>query len=770
MKLLLSTLLLTLFLQAPPSAAQERPPFRLIPIPNREHGYGNFESIALNSKAEFDSFIAGTSKQGGWNSHAAFVDALRNANIDFTREALVLLRHTEGSGTVRVTFETPTLVKRKLVCQIRGKALTGGGTMDMAYYCFAVVVSRSAVSEVELRDVVGGFEERELPPVVFPIRTQSSNSPGSSPADKANSNHEEEAIARLFAMIDELKSEPDTPAAALLQSEIADVLWRSDEPAARAIFRAAFDSVTQLKIDSSSSLDAEAKRLALREGRRRANAIKTILKRYGFHDQKGAENWLQDLENRLQDEKKNSARGSRMSVEQAELIGEIAVGLVRQDPKEAARLGALSLTAESIPTSFSRLMIALRSVDQTLSDELFRQALLTMRANGLRYDSTLVSLANYEFFANGRPFQPGTSGGEIGLLIQYFVDAAGAQLALLQGGALTPEQQASLGSLYSFLNSRALPIVALNAPAKLTLLQSNLAEIARGLTPEQRQQAERAASFHRQPDAGENDSDVDAQIRRAEQEKDVDTRDYLFRDLVVQLMRGLPEKALEVARKIDDLELRAQSEDDVYLVMLEDAFRSNSNETAKSVALKINDKASQARWLAEIAVRRPRSKSKPFDEAAATASLSEAYTIAMKSDNDAAKVDALMFIAQQFLQFNRDRGFEIVSDALKIANRVDPKPRTPFKAKGPGGGIISMTVVNGKERSTVFRPTLQSITFNEIADFAKTDYLQATGLGDNLTSHLLRAKYFIAIGRSILGVPREGPAYELTLEDLLNPN
>jgi hypothetical protein len=46
------------------------------------------------------------------------------------------------------------------------------GTMDMAYYCFAVVVSRSLVSEVELRAVEGGFKERKLAPIVFPIRAQ----------------------------------------------------------------------------------------------------------------------------------------------------------------------------------------------------------------------------------------------------------------------------------------------------------------------------------------------------------------------------------------------------------------------------------------------------------------------------------------------------------------------------------------------------------------------------------------------------------------------
>jgi hypothetical protein len=185
MKLFLSAVLLTLVFQAGPLSAQERPAFRVIPILNKENGYGNFESIAFNTKTEFESFLAGTSKQPGWNSRQAFVDALQNANIDFTREALVLLRHSEVSGSVRVTFETPTLVDRKLVCKVRGKAVTGG-TMDMAYYCFAVVVSRAVISELELRDVVGGFKERELAPVIFPIRAQ--------PADKQRTKPNEKTI------------------------------------------------------------------------------------------------------------------------------------------------------------------------------------------------------------------------------------------------------------------------------------------------------------------------------------------------------------------------------------------------------------------------------------------------------------------------------------------------------------------------------------------------------------------------------------------------
>jgi len=145
--------------------------FRVILISKRENGYSNFASIAFTSKDEFDSFIRRTSTQIGWNNRQGFEDVLRNAKVDFTQEALVLLRNTEPSGSVQVTFETPTLQDGKLRCDIRGKAIPPGflGTADMAYYCFAVAVSKSAVTQVELHAVEGGFQERPLAPIVFPI-------------------------------------------------------------------------------------------------------------------------------------------------------------------------------------------------------------------------------------------------------------------------------------------------------------------------------------------------------------------------------------------------------------------------------------------------------------------------------------------------------------------------------------------------------------------------------------------------------------------------
>ena len=65
------------------------------------------------------------------------------------------------------------------------------------------------------------------------------------------------------------------------------------------------------------------------------------------------------------------------------------------------------------------------------------------------------------------------------------------------------------------------------------------------------------------------------------------------------------------------------------------------------------------------------------------------------------------------------------------------------------------------------RPTLNSIDFNQLSAFAERDYLRTSGLGDDLKDHLLRAKYFIALARTILHLPRQGAGYQRTLEEML---
>ena len=170
MKVMLCCLLLATLFHPGQLTNQSTQSFRIIPIPKRG-GYSNFESIVLMSKNDLDSFLTDASMQIGWSNKQEFEDALLNAKLDFSKEALVLLRHTEGSGSVQVTFETPILQGTNLLCEIRGKPIPPGygGTADMAYYCFAVAVSKAQVRQVELQAIEGLFPQRRLAPIVLPI-------------------------------------------------------------------------------------------------------------------------------------------------------------------------------------------------------------------------------------------------------------------------------------------------------------------------------------------------------------------------------------------------------------------------------------------------------------------------------------------------------------------------------------------------------------------------------------------------------------------------
>ena len=581
------------------------------------------------------------------------------------------------------------------------------------------------------------------------------------PAEDTKLAQQQEIIGRLVGIANELKAEADKPGAALLQSEVADVLWRFDEPAARSIFRVAFDTVRQEITNNASS--AAEKPGSLVQSQQRTSAIRTILKRYGSHDRKGADGWLREFENDVKSKQANPNNGFRLSQEQAELLADIAAGMASQDAREAQRLGLLSLSAARIPSSFGRLLMALRDRDKALSDILFRQALLSMRSNGFAYDPALVPVSNYAFFSNGMPF-PDVAKEDLGLLMQYFVDAAVAQAALARGGTSRASgDQTALGSFYSFLSNRALPIVSRNAPDKAVLLQSNLADIAQALTDDQRRQAEMLASL-RHPDSEQpsgDDADIDSRIRRAEQEKNVATRDFLFRNLAMELMNGEAERALDVARKIDDQQLRAQTEDDVYLVLMQKAFGIASDTAAKSIALKFNDLPRRARWLAQIAGR-----SKDRTETAEL--LSQAHAIAAKSDNTPVKLEVLLFIAKQFVRFDQVRGFEIFSEAVSLTNRLEKAPPQPSKSAVPVMRVIRITVIDGQEVSTDDRVTLDSIDFNQVSAFVERDYLRTNFLGNDIKDRFLRSKYFIALARSVLQVPRQGSGYERTLESLIS--
>ncbi len=129
-------LLLIWAVQGPPIEGVRR-----VAIPAEEHGYNQFFSMVIGSQEQLDTFLRGVEGREGWNNRAGFTKGIADAKLDFSKESLILIRHTEGSGSIWVRFYLSSEADGSLTARIyRGipPTLTG----DMKYYCFAIAVRK----------------------------------------------------------------------------------------------------------------------------------------------------------------------------------------------------------------------------------------------------------------------------------------------------------------------------------------------------------------------------------------------------------------------------------------------------------------------------------------------------------------------------------------------------------------------------------------------------------------------------------------------------
>jgi hypothetical protein len=553
------------------------------------------------------------------------------------------------------------------------------------------------------------------------------------------------SLSLLRSVADESKGETDKPAAALLQAEAADTLWQFDEVGARSLFRLAFETA-RTEPAEASAIDKEAKAKQIDLARRRAFTLREIIVMVGKHDRPTAERFLASLnENKTNKE----ATANQTSQPNAEFLAYLAVQLVKTNPDEAQRLGLLSLNSQEVPSAFGRLLIALKSVDSSKGDALFKAAIEAMR-RGVSPGAALSVLSNYVFLNAGSEIII-TDASNAALFVDYLLEAANVQLALARDArnAKAPMPESAV-RLTNFLALRGLAIVGRTAPDKLVLLRSTFNELSSALSQQQLDDLKLMTTGVRQMEAMNSRSEggLDEEIQRAEREKDAVVRDQLWRRLATGMMRGDPDRALQLADKIDDKALREQTQDDINLVEAADVLRGGSYENARQVALKFNDTNLRSKTLAEVADRVwARSKNREK----ATELLSEAYEIAAKGEPSADRAAITLLLAQKFVKLDSERSFSLLDAAIRTINHVQIAGQ-PSPSLLPRGrfGVIHITVVGGVELTTGVHATLDSLSFSGLAGLVKTDYYRSRNLGDNIQNKILRGQYLITLAQSFL--------------------
>lgn len=547
--------------------------------------------------------------------------------------------------------------------------------------------------------------------------------------------NQQDAVDLLKSLARSLKSEQDKVGAGIIQARIANELWAFDEPFARETFRWAFDGISQ---STAADLPKEKQATFIK---RQATALKDVLRLFGLHDTKQAVAWLKAFES-----ERVSNTATKPDSSRPDLFMQIAAQLAMTDPEQAARLGIAALAGDRIPEGFGTLLFSLSRNSTNLSDDLFRAAIATLRRNNYVHDLAILILANYLFTSDGELHSTG-SVENAQLLANYFVDGAWKQL----GGDGNPVSPSS-ASFYTTLELRAVPIVSRYAPARLPELRGQMTRIASGLNSEQRQRTDllRTSQQQQAAVAGRYNQSLDEQIERAEKEKDPQVRDALFMSIAHGLMRQDTDRALTVAKKIEDEKMRTSTEDDVYLIKVQQLLWSaDSLAEAHKLSAKFSNHVFRAKILVQLAAR---VLSRNKDQAQATELLTEALNATAKGDDIPDKVLAQLQIVEQFAKFDSVRAFEVLGTAVATLNRVktDTEPIASATAKPPLLRMVNFTVINGVEMTTGNLATLASIDFREVRSLAPQDYIQAKLLASKLDQPVQRANYLTAVAASVL--------------------
>lgn len=577
--------------------------------------------------------------------------------------------------------------------------------------------------------------------VAVSVSAQNSNENPSGTLPSENSD-KSAAMAMLRSLVDDLRKGSTDPEALVLQGEIADVIWAVDEDYARTVFRRALDAASQ-PVENLSTVDSKLRQQQLDAARRRATALARIVRLFAKHDEVTARRWFEKYESDRADTEKKEQN----SQAQAELLAQLALDVSEKNPEQAQRLGLASLAYEDVPVVLGQLLFALAKHGKQYSDSILVATLENLRRNGYRYNNVLSALCNYVFFSDGRMFSK-----------EYANQATAVIRFVIDGGKFHRDewrrsQMAGAKSLSSsgagyhyFLLARGIGIIKANMPGELPAFQELLTELASGLSQQQVSDADALArSIHQQRTLNEvSNNSLDERLKYAENTKDSVVRDNLWRSIAVGIMHADSDRAMSIAAKIDDQYLHRQTEDDIRLVMTAAKLKLRDYLEARKIALQINDFALRARSLAAIAIANKRVAGLCDIEL-----LAEAYSVAQKDENRPEKLRVILKLANYFAKCNSERGFELLTAAIDVANKLRPDADSE-RRNMRRFRVETYTMVGGEELTTEVPNNRESITFEDVVSFVRRDFAQAQNLGYHFEDRVLRAKYLITIAKAIL--------------------
>lgn len=596
-----------------------------------------------------------------------------------------------------------------------------------------------------------------------PKKVQTKKKPAAAEADPMAEIRRASAVTLVASLAEEARTYRDSALAARVQARAADALWDSEPERARTLFRRAWDS--------AESADREAKSLTEAERRERGgqspNVRREVVGLVAKHDRALGEEFLAKMDEARKSEDSSAPStptaqtqpGQRFNPDEPPVAMAQRLSLAQQLLEDGDTDRAVQFAAPALypVNTFGMLFLnTLRERNKALADVRFGELLLWV-VNDPAADANYVSLlASYVFtpylYVTVRP--DGASHTRRRrennsppqdmppAMRNDFLNTAA--LILLRPLPPLDQDRSSSGRTGTYVVlTRLLPFFDRFAPARAAALRARQSLLAQD-TPEQNRRPDDPILTRGIAPEDPNRDQVQEALDRLGRAKDANERDMIYFRAAMAALDKDPDRARELAEKIEDADTRSQLIAFMAFQRVQDAVRAKKSEEALRLAHGDQLTSVQRIWgLTEAA--RLLTKSEPGRAAEA---LDEAAAEARKVDEDSPdRVRALVAIATQMVGLDRTRVWELMNDVVKSVNALPDYSgegeTMTMRVRFKGGGAMTQQV--------------DAETFDLTGLFdalAREDFDRASALARTFKGDSPRSVAALAVARSVLAKPK----------------
>ncbi len=571
------------------------------------------------------------------------------------------------------------------------------------------------------------------------------------------------AISLLMSLGNEARSYSDLGLRPRVLARTADVLWDVDSETARALFNRAWEAaergdaeeVTIKTKDNPPAMVVALRRMGGRD--LRAEVVSIVAKRDPNLGEELLAKLKKESEREAEESKNTRGRSDNWSASEAALKRLLIARKLLEDGQVESALVFAGPALDQVNEKSIRFLSALRKKNPEPADQRFAILLARAEIDPSSDANTVSGLASYAFTPSfyivftsdgqtlwSQPEDPFASMETPNLpsaLRQRFFQVA----AMILLRPLPPRDQdfstAGRWGKYMVIR-RLLPLFDQYAPDSATALRAQLTELKGNSSKEPTDNGSRFLTEGIKPEPSARDifekMQNDLDYARTSRE-----RDDICAAAAVRLASKGDFRARDVVDKIDDSERRAKIREYVDFEFIRVAIRKKDAQETARLAKESKVTHAQRAWAYAQAARilsdsQHEDIARLLDEAIAE--------IQRIQDSHSDQAVLLVAVARRFLDVDRERAWQTMSDALKEANRADN-----FTGESvvtfwiSAGGIMKFNKLGGEDGGL---PSMFALLVRDDLD-------RSVELARSLKNDGPRAAAILAIADALLKEPRK---------------